>query len=1131
MGSTKGDGNDVVHDGIQLERNAGLFMATNTSTIAFKGNAELLYLPKPHFFKPFLKQPVRASAAVNRGHWLRMRAIGWVVRQFLEKPSAQPKVIINLGCGYDPLPFQWLSRETRLCANTKFVDVDYEPLLQTKCEIILNSYDMSDMLHSVETNPTEKSPILLDSEEYAAIGCDLRNLRRLDRLLKAVVVPEQSIVLCIAEDSLAYMATDAANALISWSSKLSSDVTFCLLDPFSPDQPDNPFTAKMANHYAKQGTPLNSMFQYYGQYTQTQRFRLAGFTQIEFQNLWQLWADSRFLSPSQRMALDHVEPFDAWEEFALWASHYCLVVAHNRGDPVLPERVLSRRSSDASDASDISARTSSPTHPDSQLFAFRYYKDPGCLCQRHHGSSYPIPDQDAIAIYGGQGPDSILSTSAVCRPRHLDDETPVVLPPDVGPRCCHVLTSMNDGGNILVGGRRSPTQPLKDCWLQKGTTWYRIHDLPEPRYRCRVVAVTLPNNVFGAICFGGKTGPATVATDILLWEPNTGWRVLQALRNTPIPRFGPNFIRLGFNHGLLFGGLRQDGVICPDLWRWRLVIRDNVVAGISFRPSHALDASIGAYPWVARFGASYGFVQDYLLIIGGVASGGCIPKTYEILSLVGSFSNLGDGKELSLRVTSVAPARSPDCPRPFLIGHSTLRTRTGMYVILGGGATCFNYGDCFNSGIWVLHEKEAGLTADWVIVPTRPSSLVTTNADCCRHGTAVQPVDIPVERIQLKDGLNFVSIVRQAQPSLMTGLDFGPCARLWSLGYLMAKAGLNNNKARASDGAYQRSSNSQIHGEACVSRHQMLCLANGCEGCPPTSKLLLQGLSLNRLPRLASDFQIPQRLNSMMPHLESIRLDLSKGTTALRYDVTGTVVFQVKGLRKVVLFPPADLNRLEILPGSATSKLRVFEETTSAKTLQAPSGTRPHVSLIGPGDTLFIPPFWTYSTTSAQNTEYAECLTNVSQQLQYQPARPTLSTGAMSANSSSSGYTSETASECAPPLSSISPQRTRVHSVDIAVRVSFRTMTADQYTKTADGVGVSGLAVYDAGHKDVDSIIRRFLGDAQRAQPTYQEKSTRLLKGQADPDCPFSTDHVPAEVTKAFLERLGRELLSKAADL
>jgi len=88
-----------VDDEMQIEKNAGLVMATNNSSIVSKRSVEKLYLPEPHFFRYFVKKPLRRAPTINRGYWLRMRAVDWVVRQFLEKPSEQGKVVINLGCG------------------------------------------------------------------------------------------------------------------------------------------------------------------------------------------------------------------------------------------------------------------------------------------------------------------------------------------------------------------------------------------------------------------------------------------------------------------------------------------------------------------------------------------------------------------------------------------------------------------------------------------------------------------------------------------------------------------------------------------------------------------------------------------------------------------------------------------------------------------------------------------------------------------------------------------------------------------------------------------------------------------------------------------------------------------------
>jgi len=107
-----------------------------------------------------------------------------------------------------------------LCSNTKFIDVDYEELMISKREIVLNTPKMRGLIRLKE-DATPGDGIQLQSEEYVALGCDLRNIKKLDRLVKSVIDVEQCLVLCIAEVSITYMATEAADAVIAWSATLS----------------------------------------------------------------------------------------------------------------------------------------------------------------------------------------------------------------------------------------------------------------------------------------------------------------------------------------------------------------------------------------------------------------------------------------------------------------------------------------------------------------------------------------------------------------------------------------------------------------------------------------------------------------------------------------------------------------------------------------------------------------------------------------------------------------------------------------------------------------------------------------------------------------------------------------------
>lgn len=155
-----------------------------------------------------------------------MRAVEHVVRGFLERPTDQQKMVVNLGCGYDPLPFQWLAREPELCRNVRFVDVDYKALMLTKTEIIEATPRMRDLL-TPQALPDDGYTVL-STHEYLAVGCDLRDIAGLGATIGSLTEGDRCLVLCVAEVSITYMNPDAADAVMEWAANLSSGKSFQL---------------------------------------------------------------------------------------------------------------------------------------------------------------------------------------------------------------------------------------------------------------------------------------------------------------------------------------------------------------------------------------------------------------------------------------------------------------------------------------------------------------------------------------------------------------------------------------------------------------------------------------------------------------------------------------------------------------------------------------------------------------------------------------------------------------------------------------------------------------------------------------------------------------------------------------
>lgn len=119
----------------------------------------------------------------------------------------------------DPLPFQCLARYPTLCKDVTFVDVDYAQLMVKKSEVVDQTVPFRKLLTNFHISPPD-SVINLRSNEYLAVGCDLRDVEKLKETLAEEFDMDNCLILCIAEVSISYMDVDAADALIRWAAAL-----------------------------------------------------------------------------------------------------------------------------------------------------------------------------------------------------------------------------------------------------------------------------------------------------------------------------------------------------------------------------------------------------------------------------------------------------------------------------------------------------------------------------------------------------------------------------------------------------------------------------------------------------------------------------------------------------------------------------------------------------------------------------------------------------------------------------------------------------------------------------------------------------------------------------------------------
>lgn len=137
----------------------------------------------------------------------------------------------NLTSPSDVLPWQCQARYSHLGNDALFIDIDYPDLIQKKRAVVLQTPELRDLLGNDFTVAEGKDGVLLRSNKYCQLGCDLRQLDLLRHVLTTVVDLSECAILFVAEVSITYMDTRSTDSLIQWASTVgrglsaSSDFT------------------------------------------------------------------------------------------------------------------------------------------------------------------------------------------------------------------------------------------------------------------------------------------------------------------------------------------------------------------------------------------------------------------------------------------------------------------------------------------------------------------------------------------------------------------------------------------------------------------------------------------------------------------------------------------------------------------------------------------------------------------------------------------------------------------------------------------------------------------------------------------------------------------------------------------
>lgn len=423
---------------------------TNNSLIVLKRSVEMIYSARvdglqTHWFEHFVPKGKRRSPAINRGYWIRMESIRQMVRRVLAQYDGQVRVV-NLGCGFDPFPFQTLSEQP---GKYIFYDFDYPELVRRKLGMITASDELVACVgDSILVDDNLRSlGVVLASNQYYLVGCDLKDTALYQRQMEALLGGGLPTIF-IAEVSLAYMEPRHANPVVELSAQLPNSHTL-VLEQIMPAGDDHFFAQKMLYHFAHLRSPLQCVETYSTREKQRSRFAQY-YPDVEIADLFECWNQ---LVPRERKALVHaVEDFDEWEEFIVFCQHYVVIHARNGGQSILG--------------------TSSAV-PEPLAAAA------GVELRLLEGAAVQLKFPAACASASGTYMHGGLFQSRSDELRLLSSDAALS---ELGPgaRMCHTLTDLQDGTLLLVGGRTRPCVLLDDIWTftESDKTWHRVGEFP-----------------------------------------------------------------------------------------------------------------------------------------------------------------------------------------------------------------------------------------------------------------------------------------------------------------------------------------------------------------------------------------------------------------------------------------------------------------------------------------------------------------------------------------------------------------------------------------------------------------------------------------------------------------------------
>ncbi|XP_048883416.1 tRNA wybutosine-synthesizing protein 4 isoform X1 [Brienomyrus brachyistius] len=652
---------------------------TNDSSVVSKLSATTQGYFHDSFLKSFVSKASRRAPLINRGYYVRWKAVDHSVKQFLHITEQCPKrQVLSLGAGFDSLYFR-LHAEGALSAAVVF-EVDFPEVVQRKAALISNTDLLKESLGDWSLSQPADT-VLVSSSQYRLLGVDMRSETEMEAALSRAGVEWSCPTLLLSEVVLTYMDTERSDAMISWAARLFPQSLFVMYEQICPH---DPFGRVMQDHFLKLNSALHALIRYPDPAAQTLRFLDRGWEHCVCMDMNHFYLD--LVPEKERNRVESLEPFDEFEEWHQKCSHYFILTA-SKG--CLPSRSLI--------AAPLGSQLPCVTpvwRPETLKVQLLQggLEGPGV---KGVGMASAVLGPGVLLLFGGASKAGrVEETKLLIREQTGWTSVCVQAQKNWGTRMHHTATTVPGWGVLVFGGRSSPLKPVSsvlrltygpcspaDVLGISAPGWLTLKALsctgtvPLARWRHTATLLRYKGQEF-LFVFGGRTETESVLGDAhFLRLEDQHWTAVPVEGAMPAAR-----------HSHSACAHEEGVVICGGLGRGGVPLGDTVLLQCTASGFHWKELLVQP-PLVPRYSHCSHAIGQRLVLVGGVwlqADG--VPGVAVI------HLTTGCSVEYRLDISEVPwPLMLQSvCSEPVDEDGTTI-------MLIGGGGNCFSFGTHLNS--------------------------------------------------------------------------------------------------------------------------------------------------------------------------------------------------------------------------------------------------------------------------------------------------------------------------------------------------------------------------------------------------------------------------------------------------